>query len=770
MQKSGPTEPVSPGDTFNFTFVASCSGLQFSCIDAVLEDPIPPDLVVAVVPPSTDTYQVAVIGPPGAQTLRVTFTIPLQAPNPPGSVGLPDGSALNLVLPVLLPPESQVLDGSSITNTATISATGSDPVIDSATVAVDVPKDVTPVATKAWSDGAAVAGTGETGTIRLGVRNASSSSAAITDLRVEDVTPAVFEHFDVTGLGAVTFPAGADRVVVLTCTNLLSACDADADWTASAPQTGTPLAFPPGVDPAAVTGVRFVFSNSTGLTLPYDPTGGSVEVTTVLRDTVRSTAAPYEPTVTENIRNCADPSATEAVDGLSAGVEACSTYTVFPAQATVSVAKSFFPDANANFTAEAQGTDGRAVLGQVSPVSAVTTARNTSPFALSSLTVREPSATSISEFSKVDVESVRAVFPTGATAATVAIDCGSGPVTTPLTATGNVPSPCLQPISIVITYTGTDVNGNGTIAEATTGSLGVHGTLSSRADLTDATNGPGASGDGVSNCADVAASSSIDGVGSAAASTCGTLPVWVAYSQVRGVKSAQLPSILPGLPRLFTLAFTNSGTIAASNVVMADPVDPTAPGNPFDSTRLADLTLPPSPPNPPATAEVWDPTVSGYVPYVAGDADLLARSRGFRVTVPSVAAGATYTLQFNVLLRDGVPAGTTFANCAGITTGTETAPGFCSQQITVGEITSGAALQKALAPATSVRPEPGLPGQPVQLKLALQNTGTLFLKQLQATDAAAAFYDAVDLTGAVQRQLPARLRPGAHRCVHGRMR
>ena len=174
---------------------------------------------------------------------------------------------------------------------------------------------------------------------------------------------------------------------------------------------------------------------------------------------------------------------------------------------------------------------------------------------------------------------------TGATAATVAIDCGVlGLVTTPLTATGNVPSPCLQPISIVITYTGTDVNGNGTIAEATTGSLGVHGTLSSRADLTDATNGPGASGDGVSNCADVAASSSIDGVGSAAASTCGTLPVWVAYSQVRGVKVRRCPRSCPGLPRLFAPGVHEQRTIAASNVVMADPVDPTAPGNPFDST------------------------------------------------------------------------------------------------------------------------------------------------------------------------------------------
>ncbi len=43
-------------------------------------------------------------------------------------------------------------------------------------------------------------------------------------------------------------------------------------------------------------------------------------------------------------------------------------------------------------------------------------------------------------------------------------------------------------------------------------------------------------------------------------------------------------------------------------------------------------------------------------------------------------------------------------------------------------------MQKAISPATSVRPQPGLPGQIVQVKLAAQNTGTLWLKRLVVED------------------------------------
>lgn len=749
--KTASVAEVSPGDAFTYNFVASCSGLEQSCINAVLTDPVPLGLEVVRIPPSTDQYDVSLSGAfPGQQTLVVAFKIPLVAPNPPGSVGLPDGSALNLTLGVRLPPESQVRDGTAISNTGEMTADGSDPAPSTAAVDVVVPKIVTPVATKSWADGSAVAGTGEASTITLGVRNASSSSADVRSLGIEDTSPVVFDKFDLTGLGAVTFPAGADRVVVAACQQPASACTSDADFVASAPQAGPIVSLP--ISAAGVTGVRFVFSNSAGLRLPYDPTGGTVEVRMALRDTLRS-GGPYNPTVTDTVTNCARPSAVEAALGDTGGDQACTNYIVYPAQAKIDVSKAFFSDTNGNYAA-----DGRTVVGQASPASAVTTARNTSPFALSAMTITEPSATSPSELNKLDVTSIRATFPSGATSAEVSIDCGGGPVTTTLAATGDVavPDPCSAVQRIVVAYAGVDADGNGTIAQNAAASLGVTGTLNANADSSDVNKGPGASGDGVANCADATAASSINGVGSAAGTGCATLDLWTAYSDVQGVKSAQLPTVLPGLPRLFTLSFTNSGTITAQNVVMADPADPTATTNAFDNTRLADLTLPATPP---AYAEVWDPTVAAYVPYVATDEALLARAKGLRVTVPALAPGATYTLRFNVLLRDGIDEGVVFANCAGITTSSQTSNPFCSQDITVGAPRSGASLQKSLVPAQSVRPQPGLPGSVVQVKLALQNTGTLFLKQLVATDADPAFYDAVNLTGTVRVNFP----PGADR-------
>ena len=755
LSKRASVPDVSPGESFNYVFVASCSGLERSCIDATLTDTVPADLVILTdeIQENPD-YVITVIG--NAVTIR--FVIPLGPPNPAGSVGIPDGAPLTVTIPVRLPSESQVLDGTPLRNQATITADGSDDVTAAATVPVVVPRVVAPVARKTWADGSSVAGTNDPSTITLGIRNASSSSAEVTSLTVEDSTPNTFERFDVTGLGAVTFPAGADRVVVLACDEPLSACADDADWTASAPQTGPALTLP--LPAADITGLRFVFTSAAGLTLPYDASGGTVAVDMELRDTLRSTGATYSPSTNDVVNNCASPTATDPVAGEVIGADACVNFTVYPAQATIGVAKSFFSDTNGNFAA-----DGRAVIGLGSPVSALTRVTNTSPFPVSTVTITEPAASppaGLSELSKVDITDLRVVFPAGATTADVEVDCGAGylaiagsPFTDPPT-TIDASTGCADAVGVRVTFSGEDVNGDGTIATNAIAQLGVHGTLNGTEDDSDVTNGPGAGGDGIDNCAGATAVSSIGGVGAAAGDACAVLPLWVAYSNVQGVKSAQLPSILPGLPRLFTLSFTNSGTIPATDVVMADPVDPTAPGNAFDSVRLADLVLPTTPI---AVAEVWDPDVGGYVPYAASDAALLERSRGFRVTVPSVAPGQTYAMQFNVYLRDGVPVNTVFRNCAGVGSNAQVPAGFCSQDLTVGALSASAALEKQISPSESVRPQAGLPGTPARIELGLQNTGTLFLKQLVATDADPAFFDAVDLTGRVNINFP----PGADR-------
>ena len=85
-------------------------------------------------------------------------------------------------------------------------------------------------------------------------------------------------------------------------------------------------------------------------------------------------------------------------------------------------------------------------------------------------------------------------------------------------------------------------------------------------------------------------------------------------------------------------------------------------------------------------------------------------------------------------LRDGIADGTTLQNCAGIGSDSQPLTSFCAPRTTVLAQSDGAAIQKSIVPASSVRPQPGLPGKNIQVKFAAQNTGTLWLRQLVVED------------------------------------
>lgn len=751
IDKNASVTSASPGQDFTYTIVPRCSGLTESCVNATVVDVLPPQVEVTALPPSTTDRTVTFDA--ATRTLRIQYKVPLSSPAPPGAIGLPAGSSNNVELGVRIPEASQIADGTVITNTASVTADNAPTATDQAPVTADVPRVATAVATKTWSDGTAVAGTGEASSMSLGVRNASSSTAQVGSLGIDESSPAVFDRFDVTAIGPVTFPPGSDRVTVSACRVALSACT-DADYVTSPPQSGPALSLPAGVSAADVTGLRFVFTNAALAAIPSSPTAGSVQVATVLRDTLRSTGAPYRPTSRDDVNNCVTPQAVDPVLGTVAGVPACAPYAVQPAQATMSLAKTFFSDTNADYTA-----DGQAVIGQDSLVSGLVTATNTSPFPVSTVTIEDPSPTTPAEFAKVNVTSVRLSFPAGATQAELVFDCAGTLITrqfVPPPTVVSVPVPCQagRADGVRVVYSGTDPVGNGTIAAGAAAVLGVQGQLNENVTAADVVGGASA---GVQNCAAGTATSSINGVGSAAAGGCATVAVQPAVARVTGVKSAELATILPGLPRRFSLSFTNNGTIPATVVTLADPGTPTATNNPFDTLRLASLTLPATPA---ATAEVYDPQAGSYVPYDAANAALLERSRGFRVVLAQpLPPGQRYALSASVLLRDGVPTGTRIQNCASVGSAEQTATNFCAPAITATEPSEGASVQKAISPASTVRPQPGLPAQTVQVKLAAQNTGTLWLKRLVVTDTDPAFFDAVDVTGTVRVNFP----PSANR-------
>ena len=515
-----------------------------------------------------------------------------------------------------------------------------------------------------------------------------------------------------------------------------------------------PFAPPPGVAVGDITGVRFTFSNSAGTILPYDATGGSVQLGLVLRDTFRSTGAPFTPTVRQDVQNCAVPSL--VAGATTVGTQVCDTYSVLPNIVTVSANKTFFSDTNGDFTA-----DGNAVLGANSPVSMVIQGRNTSLFDIAVLEIIEPSTATANEFAKVDIFNVRVQLPAGAARAILNVSCRDGSTVAPqtFTTTANVPTGCPAGVAaarVAVRFEAADPNGVGTIDPNAVGTLSLRGNLNAAVDASDV-----GSGAGVVNCATVNGDNPINSAGAATAEGCRTLPVQNRNPSTGGGSkgSAGITNLVPGQPLTFNAQFTNNGNIALSDVVYSDPPAPAAPNNPFDIVRLASATVTTSN-GVPFVIEVWDPTVSTYVPYVATNAALLERARGLRVRLTGpMLPGQTFRVSYNVVVRDGIPAGTTLQNCAAVTAPGTPPTNFCAPAVTTVPATTSGSVQKLFSPSSLLRPVPGLPAQQSQLQVRVQNNGSLYLNRLVVTDVDADFFDAVDWVGPLVVNAP----PGANR-------
>ncbi|WP_369377589.1 DUF5979 domain-containing protein [Streptomyces sp. cg36] len=756
---TGATMPLEPGGVFTYSLTASCSSLTTSCVNAVIEDVLPAEFEITSLPKTTDGRVVTYDA--GSRKLTIRFTESLTSPA--GAAGLPAGVNRNVVIGMRVPVETTLADGATVPNSATIDADNAAKASDSADVTVRIPREVRPATTKKWTDGSAVAQSGEESLITLGVRNGSSTSAEVTRLAVTDTTPAVFDDFDVVGIGPVErFPAGADRVRVLVCTKPVGSPCADGEFTAGAEGPGPGVALPKGVDPAKVTGVRFEFTSASGARLPYDATGGSVGLRLKLRDTVRSTGAPLAPTTRERIDNCAATTARDTVSGAVTGPRACASFDILPNIATVQGTKSYFSDTDGNYTA-----DGTAVLGTDPPVSMVLGARNTSSFPVATLTITEPSTTAVSEFDKFDAAKARVEFPAGATSATVTVVCrdGSKPAPVQLTqppARHDLPATGCPagspPRQVSVTFRGTDAKGSGTIATNAQGKLSLHGVLNKKATAQDAE-------DGVDNCADVAATNPVDGAGAGAGTACEALRPQNPRTDIRGSKTVDQSELPPGTPVTFTLDVANAGTTPMVRPAITDPADPTAANNPFDTVRLTRLSLRYRYPSGlPVLLEVHDPAAGAWVAYKEGDTALLTRAKGVRARLAEGSLppqNGRIIVDVEVVRRDGVADGVSFHNCAQITSdGKPVGGGYCTAEENVTRPASAAgSVQKTIAPSTVSRSLPGVPRQEPDVRVRAENTGNVNLRQLVVTDVDPDFYDAVDFVRLTGVTFP----PGADR-------
>lgn len=743
-------EPVQPGDQFDYQFSLTCSSINVDCVDFTFTDSFPPDVVVdeSSLPESIPGVREVDWEPAPVQRLTITYLQPLD--NPEGS-GLQAGTSVNFDITVTVPEDTDLVTGDTIDNTAEVTA-GNAPDDDSTTeVTVDVPRVVDPVTTKSWTDASAIAGSGETSTIVLGATNASSTSAEVTELAVGDLSPATWEHLDLTGVEVSAFPTGADTAQLLVCTAAASACPPAAlepGGTATAPGPAD-LSLPAGVDPSAVTGVQVVFSNADGSPIPRDTQGGGeVRIGTELRQTYRSTGEDMEPTEIIRIDNCASVAAVDEEQGSVAGDDACAPYQIYPSTLVLDPSKSFFPDTDGDFTQEAGE---HAVIGENSGVSAVVSIVNDSPFPIGEIVVTEPSTSLENEWDKFDAETLDLRFPSGATEAEVTVTYEDGTTTTATYTSSQLlqlDASDTRVTSITVTYRGTDDDGNPTIAAGSTAGIGVHGTLNDL--VTDDDLATGGS-PGVTDCADVLGDAGRDdGTGTFAGSACATLVPEVPRDSMTGTKTNSQDEIIPGGWVLFEMSTTNNGNRPLYDVVVSDPPvlpdgtpDPAFP-NVFDFASFDSATVTPAAIAAIAVIEVHHPG-TGWVPVASADPDLVDGVR-VRLTQPLLPS-QSFTLRVGVVFDDPLSPDAAMSNCYVTDADSdiiEATDPWCGPQLDVGDVSAGATVNKYISPPELPQYVPGLPRQEATVTLRLANSGNAVQGLLRVTDDDADFFDAVD--------------------------
>ncbi len=783
---------AQPGDSWTYNLLASCSNINVDCVNLTVVDTFPADVIVdesSFAGTNATCADVAglrdVTYDASTRTLTIVYIEPLA--NPPGALGKIAGTSNSCRVRVTLPATTPLEDGTVIPNEATVSA---DNVAASATdpsdVTVDIPVVLDVGATKSFTDPSAIAGDpNATTTMQLGGINQSSNSAEVTEMTIEDSTPATFEYLDFTGATVTAFPTGADQAQLYVCP-APGPCTSDADWvaggTASPP---APAALSPApTAPGDVVGVRVVFTAPDGGFIENEAGGGTagVDIDMHLRTTVRSTGqliTQIPSTTIVNNQTTAtvtddDPDTPPANDTDQA------QYQILPPTLEITPTKTFFADGNGNYQ-----TDGgeHAVIGENSGVSMLINATNASAFPISEITIIEPGAEPPpNEFQKFDASSIRLTFPAGAANAHVVITYDAGP---PTVADYPAPGPTTIDVtppprvtSITVTYTGDPaVDGGNTIQPGATAGLGVHGNLNELVDGSDV--GGGGVVAGIDNCADVVAEGTPypGGTGTAVGTACASLPVEARNGDTGGTKVPSQGEVPADQAVLFTLTTTNNGNLPLIDLIVADPPTSTPGGAPPAADvnsvwywgMFVGADVQPAAMAGRVTIEIyvpgqgWQPLPPDSPP--TGEGGPYPEVTGVRGSIDVLNPTESFSLRVGMTSRIPQPDGTpppTLTNCYGVTADTEngfggdyTAESYCSTPITPGPVVESAAINKAITPETMPFRIPGMTPQSATVTLQIRNTGTITARTLQLTDNDSDFWDAVDFAGFSSIQAPA---------------
>lgn len=674
------------------------------------------------------------------------LTIKFLAPIEPEGTGMPagSGSAFSFDIDASIPTSTALVDGDQVTNTAHLAGSNlTEEPVASAVVTVNIPRIVSPVATKSWSPSAALAGSGATSTISLGVSHKSSTSTELTELAITDVSSATYEYFDLTGVSVGAFPSGADRA------RLEVQLNGSSTWQSGAANLSAAGAFSLSVTPAQVTGVRVVFFAADGSYLPRQTSGGGkVALDVKMRETKRSDGSTISSIGSSvNVANEAYATGTDA-EGSVDGAKVSAKYNINPTTISVNLNKRFFPDGDGDFSSN-PGVDEPvfAIQGTSAGVSSTVSLKNTSGAAVEEMTITEPGPGSAAEWDKVDWSKARIRVPSGTTA-TVTFQPGNQQVTYGSGTHVISPMPVNNPTSVAVTFSNVAVN-------ATVG-LDLHGNIDdSETDASDLSSSNAANG--IVNCVAADGGNPSDGIGTFDSKACSIVSYWPAGGGTIGVgKTASATSVVKGESTTFVITAQNLSKSTYSDVVIND-------------TRV-DANGVPIPGSDPA-AEIWDymnletislsgvpaslgtATIEVYVdgawePYAAATSPTGTDIDAFRVKFSGVLyAGAKFTINVSAVNVSDEMWDTYNCAVSGGTdeSGNRTGLTDCVQLV-AAEPAAGTTVNVAIDETQVHTTSPGMTPETAHFSLKASNTGNVSNKWISATTTGS-YLDNFELTG-----------------------
>ncbi|EPR75035.1 hypothetical protein ADILRU_2572 [Leifsonia rubra CMS 76R] len=628
------TAPQVPGATFTYSIGFGCSSTTTGCVDAVLTDEIPAPLVIVGTPlvVGVGSSSVVVTG----NQITVAFADPVANTDPP-STGLSDSTTGSVQVTVQVPSDlDKSWDNASVVNTVELEAVNADPRTAQAAVMLRVPTKISASLEKVWTPATAEYGAGTLSDVTLTVANSSNIAAStltVAEPRLPDAANNPFNFYDLSSVGAVTFPQGADRVSVDARTG--------GSWTLGSPSITASL--PTGIAVQDVEALRFIFSSSTGTTISAAGTAGDVELTLAQRSTNRSDTALSLAAggVRENIAQ-----ATVATpDGPGTSPDARDTQNVAALTATVSISKSF------SVTAIPAGDTTTATIS----------ARNTSTGALTALTIAEPT-TAGTFFSDEIVfdgfDPALTEWPAGATASTVTwfVNTGTAPVpTTGVTALSGLPAtPALTSGQHI---TGFSIEYTGTIAVGAVATLGV---------VIDTTSAAAVNASGSTGYTNAVRATGTNAAGTGEATASADLSVWVPAIEANLTKSIRPKAVYAGGNSIVELTATTpaaTSTVRPNSLIITEPQTPgtSAYWNAFDALAIGSTAVPFGSKLKieylePGTTNDWKPVVgtSGTGIIIDATANAQIFSANLSTLLPSgVAPSSIEGLRFTFIDSDG---------------------------------------------------------------------------------------------------------------------